>query len=146
MRILVCGGRDYARVDKYYGCPHDDQNYKDALKEYEHVQLVLSALARKHSKHYDEHDNWLPFDIVIIEGDAKGADRAASDWAVCNYSKHEVYPADWQRHGKAAGPIRNRQMLNEGKPDLVVAFPGGAGTAHMVSIAKVAGVEVIVYE
>jgi hypothetical protein len=42
-----------------------------------------------------------------------------------------------------AGPIRKQQMLDEGKPDLVVAFPGGRGTAHMVRIARAAGIEVI---
>lgn len=45
-------------------------------------------------------------------------------------------------NGKAAGPIRNQRMLDEGKPDLVVAFPGGRGTADMVRRAKAAGVPV----
>lgn len=80
---------------------------------------------------------------VIIEGNARGADRLAGFWA----RKHKIdnlkFPADWNKHGRAAGPIRNQQMLDEGKPDLVVAFPGGKGTAHMVKIAKEAGVEVI---
>jgi UDP-N-acetylmuramoylalanine-D-glutamate ligase len=55
----------------------------------------------------------------------------------------ETYEADWDTHGKAAGPIRNKRMLDEGKPDLVVAFPGGRGTANMISQARKAGVEVI---
>ena len=42
----------------------------------------------------------------------------------------------------AAGPKRNQQMLDEAKPDMVVAFPGGKGTAHMRQIAKAAGVPV----
>jgi UDP-N-acetylmuramoylalanine-D-glutamate ligase len=53
-----------------------------------------------------------------------------------------IYPAKWDLHGKSAGPIRNQQMLDTGV-DLVIAFPGGKGTAHMVSIAKKAGVKVV---
>ncbi|MEM9912925.1 MAG: hypothetical protein AAF922_19365 [Pseudomonadota bacterium] len=45
--------------------------------------------------------------------------------------------------GRAAGPIRNKEMLDEGCPDLVVAFPGGRGTANMVKQAQAAGVEVL---
>jgi UDP-N-acetylmuramoylalanine-D-glutamate ligase len=52
-------------------------------------------------------------------------------------------PADCETHGRSADPIRNRRTLDEGKPDLVVAFPGGRGTAHMVSQARAAGVRVI---
>ena len=54
-----------------------------------------------------------------------------------------VYRADWEGLGRKAGPIRNQQMLDEGKPDLVVAFPGGRGTANMMRIAREAGIEVI---
>jgi hypothetical protein len=79
----------------------------------------------------------------IIEGDAKGADRMAGYWARKNHIDNYKYKADWKQYGKSAGPIRNKQMLEEGKPDLVVAFPGGKGTAHMVELAKKAGVEVI---
>jgi len=82
-------------------------------------------------------------DSVIIHGAAKGADSLADKWAKDNNIKLKVYPADWEQHGKSAGPIRNQQMLNEGKPDLVLAFPGGKGTAHMVSIARKKGVKVI---
>jgi PP-loop superfamily ATP-utilizing enzyme len=80
---------------------------------------------------------------VIIEGDARGADRMAGYWARKNRIDLKLYPADWDKYGKAAGYIRNQQMLDEGKPDLVVAFPGGKGTAMMVDIARKAGVHVI---
>jgi len=40
---------------------------------------------------------------------------------------------EWDELGKKAGPLRNQRMLDEGKPDLVVAFPGGGGTKDMVS-------------
>jgi len=55
----------------------------------------------------------------------------------------EHSPAEWDKFGRRAGPLRNEQMLREGKPDVVVAFPGGRGTAHMVRIAKEAGIDVL---
>ena len=83
----------------------------------------------------------LPEDTVLIHGDARGADRLAGDiWAAWG-SPMEVYPADWKTHKKAAGPIRNQQMLDTGI-DLVIAFPGGAGTADMMRRARKAGVTV----
>lgn len=48
-------------------------------------------------------------------------------------------PADWRARGKRAGAIRNREMLRH-KPDIVVAFAGGRGTADMVSVAARAGI------
>lgn len=78
----------------------------------------------------------------VITGDARGVDRTAMMWANENGVPTEPYPADWEKHGRAAGPIRNRQMLDEGKPDLVVAFPGGRGTADLVRRAKAAGIPV----
>lgn len=80
----------------------------------------------------------------LIEGGATGADKIAAAWAHSERVPFTTYPANWSYHGKAAGPIRNKRMLDEGKPDVVIAFPGGAGTAHMVKIAKDAGVEVLI--
>lgn len=48
----------------------------------------------------------------------------------------DAYPADWDTYGNRAGFIRNKQMLDEGKPHVVVAFPGGIGTRMMVGLAK----------
>jgi UDP-N-acetylmuramoylalanine-D-glutamate ligase len=67
----------------------------------------------------------------------------ASTWASLNGRGHVAFPADWKTHGKAAGPKRNRQMLDDAKPDLVVAFPGGRGTDDMVNKAKSRGVPVV---
>jgi hypothetical protein len=83
---------------------------------------------------------------VIIHGGASGADRLAGQWAWKNGKGCRVEFADWQLHGKAAGPIRNQKMLDEHAPDLVVAFPGGRGTADMVRRAKAKGVPVIELE
>lgn len=67
----------------------------------------------------------------------------AVDWAVINWCPFTEFPADWDKYGKSAGYIRNQQMLDEGCPDYVVAFPGGAGTNMMKRIASKAGVPVI---
>src|SRR5262249_32662990 len=79
----------------------------------------------------------------LIEGGARGADLLARAWATGRRIDNDTYLADWRRHGRGAGPVRNRLMLEDGKPDVVIAFPGGAGTANMVSIARKAGVRVI---
>lgn len=80
---------------------------------------------------------------VVIHGGAPGADSIANEWTYVHRVKREVYKPDWARHGKAAGPIRNAKMLSKSNPDLVLAFPGGTGTADMVRKAKAAGVRVI---
>lgn len=77
---------------------------------------------------------------VVLHGGATGADQLADDWAKQRGVTHVRYPAQWDKHGLAAGPIRNARMLTEGKPDLVVAFPGGRGTRDMVAKAKAAGI------
>lgn len=61
----------------------------------------------------------------LIQGCARGADIMSRDWAVKNGLKTYDFSADWDKYGKRAGSVRNQQMLDEGKPDLVVAFPGG---------------------
>jgi hypothetical protein len=121
MRILVCGGRNF--------------------NDYPFVRDTLNGLMPPAT---DDMNTWLPPpDTVIIHGDAPGADRCAEQWVHVNWAGVERYPADWKAHGRAAGPIRNQRMLDEGKPDLVVAFLGGNGTADMVRRAKMAGVRVI---
>lgn len=110
MRVLVCGGRDYADEDK--------------------VCQVLDDVNKRTPV-------WL-----LIHGGAKGADMLAARWAWTRDVAQDRYEADWKQHGKAAGPLRNQQMIDKGKPDLVIAFPGGRGTADMVRRAKTAGVPV----
>lgn len=80
----------------------------------------------------------------IINGDARGADRLSTRWAdEHNRVETWLFPADWRRHGKAAGPIRNQGMLDRTTPDLVIAFPGGHGTRDMVERAMRAGVRTL---
>jgi hypothetical protein len=79
----------------------------------------------------------------IVHGAARGADCLAADWAYSRGVPLTAYRADWKKYGKLAGLLRNHRMLAEAKPDLVVGFPGGRGTAHMMGIAREAGVRVI---
>jgi predicted Rossmann-fold nucleotide-binding protein len=86
---------------------------------------------------------------LLLHGGARGADaaiaRAAHQLGWCSL----VMPAHWQQHGRAAGPIRNRELLQQAiaravahsSPGsmasvLVVAFPGGPGTASLVQQAR----------
>ena len=116
MRVLVCGGRDY----------------------YNKI-LIKKTLDELHAKQ--------PITCIIHGGDERrkrGADFLAKHWAKAIASiPDEPYPADWGNEGRSAGPKRNAKMLLEGKPDLVVAFPGGAGTRDMTKRARAAGLTVI---
>ena len=89
----------------------------------------------------------LPPDTTIIHGNAEGADTIAHRHAIEREMRVEVYPAKWATHGRAAGPIRNTQMLEEGRPDIVYAFYSrkelSRGTADMVRQARRAGVKVV---
>jgi hypothetical protein len=125
MRILVCGSRTF----------NDKQ----------HLIRILNNVVEERCKGpEDEYGNWLPVDLTIVNGKAKGADNMATDWAAVNWVSFEEHPADWDKYGRAAGLIRNKQMLDTGV-DLVIAFPRGEarGTKHMMKIAREAGVEVI---
>lgn len=83
----------------------------------------------------------------IIAGGANGADRMSTNWAWKRGIAWQEFPADWDNHGNAAGPIRNQQMLDEGRPDGVVSaacarFPAGPGTTDMIDRARKAGLTV----
>jgi hypothetical protein len=118
-RVLVCGGRDFTNRD--------------------FVWNTLSDLDATRG----------PF-AVVIHGCATGVDSEAALVAeMLAEIKREPrtkalgFRADWQKYGKAAGPIRNCRMLVEGKPDFVIAFPGGKGTANLVKKARSMRIEVI---
>lgn len=114
MRVLVCGGRDFSDHALVYST-------LDGLEDARGVRITH-----------------------IIEGGARGADKLAAAWAKIHPTVTLLtFKADWDAHGRFAGPKRNQRMLDEGKPDLIVAFPGGRGTADMIKRAKAAGVEVV---
>lgn len=80
----------------------------------------------------------------IIEGEARGADTLARLYGERHGIPVSRFPADWKTYGRAAGPIRNTQMLREGKPELVIAFrgPNSRGTQDMINQAEKANVPV----
>lgn len=74
--------------------------------------------------------------LKLIHGGASGADALCAKWALANNVPCTAYPADWPKHGKAAGPIRNEQMASAA--DQVVAFWDGKskGTKNMIEAAR----------
>jgi hypothetical protein len=102
-------------------------------REFKNRSFLFATLDKFHAD--------TPFDCVI-HGAARGADTLAGDWAKERGVQLVVFPADWKRHGRIAGPLRNRQMLIHGKPDVVIAFAGGTGTADMIAQARRARVPV----
>ena len=80
---------------------------------------------------------------LLIHGGATGADTLAGKWAAARKIAVRPFPANWFKHGQSAGPIRNRDMLTQGKPHMVIAFPGGRGTADMINAARAASVPVV---
>lgn len=127
-RILVCGGRWFNQEEYLF-------------RVLDHYQEQAAGFA------------------VLIHGEAPGADTMADRWAHTRGIRVEPYPAAWddlttppvakrfRRDGTpynaAAGGIRNARMLAEGKPDVVIAFPGGKGTADMIKRVRAARVFVI---
>jgi predicted polyphosphate/ATP-dependent NAD kinase len=111
-RLLVCGGRRFGST----------------RSERDLVRVTL--------------DDYLNDNLVIITGGATGADAVAESWARAQQVPLVVVPARWRVLGRAAGPTRNQFMLDWLEPVEVVAFPGGDGTADMVTRARAAGVPV----
>lgn len=104
-------------------------------------------------------NKWYVYDILqrlthangdtIITGGATGVDSIALGWAKEHGVEWERYPAEWTTYGRSAGPIRNKRMLDEGKPNLVVAFQrygvfGTVGTHNMIRQALKAGIPVLI--
>ena len=113
-RVLVCGGRDFA-----------DRNA--VWRELDLLNTVS------------------PTPLTIIHGACPtGVDAFADTWMDhrCVSVIVKSYPANWYNLGRAAGPVRKQRMIDEGKPDLVIAFPCGRGTADMIRRARAAGIEV----
>ena len=118
MRVVITGSRD-----------HGDP-----------VQVWQALVDLRH-----EHG---PSSLLVGVGDCRtGADLYAAQWCARANVEHIVFRADWRREGRAAGPNRNRRMVDTIKPDRVLAFfwPGSAnrGTSHCVSYAESKGIEVV---
>jgi hypothetical protein len=115
MKILVCGGRDF-------GHGEEETNF---------MNNTLDEIDMKHGV------------LHVVHGNAHGADYVAKKWARDAGAEEHAHPANWERYGRSAGPRRNAKMLSEHTDiDMVVAFPGGDGTADMVKKALVKGIKV----
>ena len=129
MRVLICGDRNYINVE-----------------------AIRSWLTKLQDWGYD----------TVIEGGAKGADTIAMEEAARMNFNISHYPAKWeeykkkfpiQQYGmnwKSAGTDRNTQMLDEGRPDLVIAFhtniEKSKGTKNMIKQAKARNIKVILVD
>jgi hypothetical protein len=102
-------------------------------RDYNDIEALNQALDKLHAERRI---------TLIIEGGAAGADAHAREWANANGVDVRTFYADWKTYGRRAGPLRNARMLDEGRPDGVVAFPGGIGTNDMIRQARTAGLKV----
>jgi len=119
----VCGDRDW----------HDAELLYNVLDDF-NLELLYNVL--------DD------FNLdCIIEGEARGADSMSREYAITRELSWIPYPARWTSLGKAAGAIRNREMLKE-DPDIVIAFhdfiSNSKGTKDMVSISLKKGKDVFI--
>lgn len=102
-----------------------------AYSNKERLFIVLDAMRKKWG------------DVTIISGAQRGADSFAAEWAMDRGLPLEWYQAKWRDFGNIAGPVRNLKMILEGKPDVVVAFPGNTGTNDMKRQARQYNIRVI---
>ena len=106
-RIVVAGCRDYT-------------NYKQAKR---YIDWAISNIKNEH-------------ELIFVSGGAKGADALGERYAKEKGYELEIYPAEWQKYGPKAGPIRNKQMAKIG--DYIICFWDGKskGTKSMIEFAK----------
>jgi hypothetical protein len=105
-------------------------------RDFVDVELFNRTLDRLHKRHPITH---------VIHGGASGAYDLAGDWARLNKIPCQVFFAHWIGEGRAAGPLRNGRMLDE-RPDIVVVFPGGRGTADCVRQAAIRRIRTFVVD
>lgn len=135
MRLVVCGGRDFGRqrFDHIDEAPSPQMYRDDQRRTVREVGELFDALDVIHLE--------TPV-TELAHGGASGADTHAGHWCVFRAIPCRVFEARWEEHGKAAGPIRNELMLADFRPDLVVAFRGGRGTADCIRRARRLGIPV----
>ena len=105
---------------------------RDAQPAYE---LVVSAIAESGIEITE-----------LVHGAARGIDSAAGEWAERNKIPIKVFPADWSQHGRAAGPIRNRQMAEYADALIAVWDGNSRGTKNMIETAQTLELQVFVYK
>lgn len=107
-------------------------------RDFHNEELIVKTLRRMHKRLTITH---------VLHGSADGADEHAHAWAMRTKGVQPVTcPACWRRDGNPAGPIRNSAMvalLTQFKRRMLIAFPGGRGTADMVAKCKAAGISIV---
>lgn len=79
---------------------------------------------------------------VLVHGAARGVDKISARWAMNNDVPTIAYPADWDKYGRSAGPIRNRLMAGKAKALVAVWDGKSPGTKDMIDVAEAAGLKV----
>jgi YspA, cpYpsA-related SLOG family len=113
--------------------------------------IVLCCGSRYYSNYEKVVASLRSMDIsLVISGACRGADSLSVAVAKCYGIPFVEFPADWNKYGKSAGVIRNQKMLDEGKPDFVLAFhsdlKNGKGTLDMLRRVQKAGIPFKVIE
>lgn len=86
------------------------------------------------------------FEITqVVSGKAKGVDTLGEVWALANNVPVEAFPADWSQHGRAAGPIRNREMAEYADALIAIWDGESKGTANMIQQARNKRLNVFIY-
>jgi hypothetical protein len=127
LKVIVCGGRAYDDVKRVH-------SELDELHIYEKIRMIAEGGCR--TDKYGKPSK-------MPEMDALGADYFAWLWAREVEIPCLTVWARWKAEGRAAGMKRNILMYDMVRPDVVIAFPGGVGTDHMVSHAKSMGCRII---
>lgn len=102
------------------------RNYKDAEFIYSRIDLIR-----------DNH-----YITKIIAGGATGVDQVAKEYAKEHNIPFEKYKADWDKYGKAAGPIRNKQMVDAADIILAIRYNYSPGTSNTLKLAKKAELKI----
>ena len=112
-RVIIAGSRTFRDYDLLVS----------------HTDKMLSRVKRDHN-------------IIVLSGRARGADKLGEQYALSRGYEIETYPADWEKYGRVAGYLRNKQMA-ENADALIVFWDGKSrGTAHMINIAKEHGLKI----
>ena len=128
LRVIVCGGRSFANPT--FQITTKEEFEQNKIKAEEDIKLLYSILDYFHETYGV---------VEMAAGAAIGADSAAETYAKESqipFVKFPVTKEDWDTHGKKAGILRNIKMLEQFKPDIVIAFPGGNGTENMCQETK----------
>lgn len=138
--ILVCGSRDLGF--------QSTKITEEQKKEYGFVANSIDSVVEEKGwiTEQDSYGNYLPR-FHMVHGNAFGVDACADHYSITSWVPCTPYPANWSKYGKKAGFLRNKEMLEKSKPDLVIAIfrsreNPSKGTSMMVNLARNKGVEV----